>query len=168
MGSSLCIYHLPTLGLTLCLHTQFLTLSLYFYLFLPLLAYDLLDTDTNKFNVTIWYNSTSKTKLLDRRVKLVRVPRSVNLVRNQSLLCKTSSSFLLILYTYDKSLDQTQLLQISNAYLQYLKGPGTKLLFEFVKEMPKVETWLHVDIASSIGPIFFTWVILLLFPVSSF
>ncbi|CAN7099404.1 unnamed protein product [Brassica rapa subsp. narinosa] len=96
-------------------------------------AYDLLDTDRNKFNVTIWYNSTSKTKLLERRVKLVRVPRSVNL--------------------------------ISNAYLQYLKGPGTKILFEFVKEMPKVETWLRVDVASSIGPIFFTWVILLLFPV---
>ncbi|XP_024013509.1 ABC transporter A family member 5 [Eutrema salsugineum] len=96
-------------------------------------AYDLLDTDSNKVNVTILYNSTYKTKLLDRRVKLVRVPRSVNL--------------------------------ISNAYLQYLQGPGTKMLFEFVKEMPKVETWLRVDIASSIGPIFFTWVILLLFPV---
>ncbi|ESQ45796.1 hypothetical protein EUTSA_v10010112mg [Eutrema salsugineum] len=89
-------------------------------------AYDLLDTDSNKVNVTILYNSTYKTKLLDRRVKLVRVPRSVNL---------------------------------------YLQGPGTKMLFEFVKEMPKVETWLRVDIASSIGPIFFTWVILLLFPV---
>ncbi|KAF8081610.1 hypothetical protein N665_0874s0004 [Sinapis alba] len=125
-------------------------------------AYDLLDTDTNKFNVTIWYNSTSKTKLLDRRVKLVRVPRSVNLVRNPSVLSKTSSSFS---STYDKSLDQTQFLQISNAYLQYMKGTGTKMLFEFVKEMPKVETWLRVDIASSIGPIFFTWVILLLFPV---
>ncbi|CAH8334395.1 unnamed protein product [Eruca vesicaria subsp. sativa] len=96
-------------------------------------AYDLLDTDTNKFNVTIWYNSTSKTKLLERRVKLVRVPRSVNL--------------------------------ISNAYLQYVNGPGTKILFEFIKEMPKVETLLRVDVASSIGPVFFTWVILLLFPV---
>ncbi|KAL0678572.1 hypothetical protein Bca4012_006553 [Brassica carinata] len=96
-------------------------------------AYDLLDTDRKKLNVTIWYNSTSKTKLLERRVKLVRVPRSVNL--------------------------------ISNAYLQYLKGRGTEILFEFVKEMPKVETWLRVDVASSIGPIFFTWVILLLFPV---
>ncbi|CAH2064992.1 unnamed protein product [Thlaspi arvense] len=96
-------------------------------------AYDLLDTDMNNFNVTIFYNSTYKTKLLERRVKLVRVPRSVNLV--------------------------------SNAYLQYLKGPGTKMLFEFIKEMPKPETRLRVDVASSIGPIFFTWVILLLFPV---
>ncbi|VVB04503.1 unnamed protein product [Arabis nemorensis] len=96
-------------------------------------AYDLLDTDRNNFNVTIWYNSTYKTKLLERYVKLVRVPRLVNLV--------------------------------SNAYLQYLLGPGTKSLFEFVKEMPKLETTLHVDVASLTGPLFFTWVILLLFPV---
>ncbi|KAL1210258.1 ABC transporter A family member 3 [Cardamine amara subsp. amara] len=54
---------------------------------------------------------------------------------------------------------------VSNAYLQYLKGPGTKMLFEFVKEMPKQETRLRLDIASLIGPTFFTWVILLLLPV---
>ncbi|CAA7031237.1 unnamed protein product [Microthlaspi erraticum] len=54
---------------------------------------------------------------------------------------------------------------VSNAYLEYLKGKGTKMLFEFVKEMPKLETRLRMDIASFIGPIFFTWVILLLFPV---
>ncbi|VYS59673.1 unnamed protein product [Arabidopsis thaliana] len=54
---------------------------------------------------------------------------------------------------------------VSNAYLQYLQGPRTKMLFEFVKEMPKPETKLRLDIASLIGPIFFTWVILLLLPV---
>ncbi|CAH8267801.1 unnamed protein product [Arabidopsis lyrata] len=54
---------------------------------------------------------------------------------------------------------------VSNAYLQYLQGPGTKMLFEFVKEMPKQETKLRIDIASLIGPLFFTWVILLLLPV---
>lgn len=59
-------------------------------------------------------------------------------------------------------------LQVSNAYLQFLQGPGTKMLFDFVKEMPKQETRLRMDMASLIGPIFFTWVILLLFPVSSF
>jgi hypothetical protein len=53
---------------------------------------------------------------------------------------------------------------VSNAYLQYLQGPRTKMLFEFVKEMPKPETKLRLDIASLIGPIFFTWVILLLLP----
>ncbi|KFK39851.1 hypothetical protein AALP_AA3G296400 [Arabis alpina] len=96
-------------------------------------AYDLLDTDRNNYNVTIWYRSPYKTEFIERFVKLVRVPRSVNLV--------------------------------SNAYLQYLQGPGTKMLFEFVKEMPKLETRLHMDAASLIGPLFFTWVILLLFPV---
>ncbi|CAN6923808.1 hypothetical protein Bca52824_087286 [Brassica carinata] len=54
---------------------------------------------------------------------------------------------------------------VSNAFLQLLQGPGTKMLFEYVKEVPKVETRLRLDIASLIGPLFFTWVILLLFPV---
>ncbi|XP_020879674.1 ABC transporter A family member 4 isoform X2 [Arabidopsis lyrata subsp. lyrata] len=98
-------------------------------------AYDFLDTDTNNFNVTIWFNSTYKDdyRVQQRRVKYVRVPRSVNLV--------------------------------SNAYLQFLRGPGTKMLFDFVKETPKQETKLHVDVASVIGPMFLTWVIVLLFPV---
>ncbi|VVB04512.1 unnamed protein product [Arabis nemorensis] len=95
-------------------------------------AYDLLDTDRNNFNVTIWYNYTSKIDVQDRRVKFIRVPRSVNLV--------------------------------SNACLQLLQGPGTHMLFDFVKEMPKQETRLRMDMASLIGPIFFTWAILLLFP----
>ncbi|KAF2542610.1 hypothetical protein F2Q68_00031073 [Brassica cretica] len=63
--------------------------------------------------------------------------------------------------------DSTKL-QVSNAYLEYLKGPRTRILFEFVKEMPKPETKLRLNIASLIGAVFFTWVILLLFPVSSF
>ncbi|XP_019102277.1 PREDICTED: ABC transporter A family member 4-like isoform X2 [Camelina sativa] len=98
-------------------------------------AFDLLDTGKNNFNVTIWYNSTYKGnfKLQDRRVKYVRVPRSVNLV--------------------------------SNAYLQFFRGSGTKMLLDFVKEMPKQESMLRVDIASVIGPVFLTWVIVLLFPV---
>ncbi|ESQ45794.1 hypothetical protein EUTSA_v10010102mg [Eutrema salsugineum] len=54
---------------------------------------------------------------------------------------------------------------VSNAYLQFLQGPGTRMLFEYVKEMPKPETSLRLDIASLIGPLFFSWVILLLFPV---
>ncbi|KAL0729739.1 hypothetical protein Bca4012_025832 [Brassica carinata] len=54
---------------------------------------------------------------------------------------------------------------VSNAYLHFLQGPGTKMLFEYVKEVPKLESKLRLDIASLIGPLFFTWVILLLFPV---
>ncbi|PNX94357.1 ABC transporter A family member 7-like protein [Trifolium pratense] len=56
---------------------------------------------------------------------------------------------------------------ISNAYLQFLRGPGTKMLFEFVKEMPKSETAYRLEIASLLGGLFFTWVILQLFPVSA-
>ncbi|VFQ62764.1 unnamed protein product [Cuscuta campestris] len=54
---------------------------------------------------------------------------------------------------------------VSNAYLQFLLGPSTKMLFEFVKEMPKPETRVRLDFASLLGPLFFTWVIIQLFPV---
>ncbi|KAL0762372.1 hypothetical protein Bca101_078523 [Brassica carinata] len=95
-------------------------------------AYDLMSTDKKNFNVTIWYNSTYKDEFSTGPVKLVRVPRSINL--------------------------------ISNAYLKFLKGPGLRILFEFVKEVPKHATRLNTDIASLLGPLFFTWVVLLLFP----
>ncbi|XWS14880.1 hypothetical protein CRYUN_Cryun35bG0046900 [Craigia yunnanensis] len=55
-------------------------------------------------------------------------------------------------------------LQASNAYLQFLQGPDTKMLLEFVKEMPKSETKLRIDLSSLLGTLFFTWVILQLFP----
>nr|AIU41627.1 ABC transporter family protein [Hevea brasiliensis] len=54
---------------------------------------------------------------------------------------------------------------VSNAYLQFFQGPGTKMLFEFVKEMPKAASKINVDLASLLGTLFFTWVILQLFPV---
>ncbi|XP_042521053.1 ABC transporter A family member 7-like isoform X2 [Macadamia integrifolia] len=53
----------------------------------------------------------------------------------------------------------------SNAFLQFLRGTGTKILFEFVKEMPKRESKLKLDFSSLLGALFFTWVILQLFPV---
>ncbi|CAH2043965.1 unnamed protein product [Thlaspi arvense] len=54
---------------------------------------------------------------------------------------------------------------ISNAYLKFLKGPGTSILFQFVKEVPRHGSKSNTDIASLLGPLFFTWVVLLLFPV---
>ncbi|KAF5933672.1 hypothetical protein HYC85_029843 [Camellia sinensis] len=54
---------------------------------------------------------------------------------------------------------------VSNAYLQFLLGPATNILFDFVKEMPKPETQLRLDFASLLGPLVFTWVIIQLFPV---
>lgn len=56
---------------------------------------------------------------------------------------------------------------VSDAYLQFLLGPGTKMFFEFVKEMPKPSTPIKFDLASLLGGLFFTWVILQLFPVST-
>ncbi|PHT47857.1 ABC transporter A family member 7 [Capsicum baccatum] len=53
----------------------------------------------------------------------------------------------------------------SNAYLQFLLGPSARMLFEFVKEMPKPETTLRLDFSSVLGPLFFTWVVSQLFPV---
>ncbi|KAM3246934.1 ABC transporter A family member 7 isoform X2 [Capsicum annuum] len=54
----------------------------------------------------------------------------------------------------------------SNAYIQFLLGPSARVLFEFVKEMPKPETkLLTLDFASLLGPLFFTWVVSQLFPV---
>ncbi|KAJ0049063.1 hypothetical protein Pint_15240 [Pistacia integerrima] len=91
-------------------------------------AYDFLNSDLNKFNMSIWYNSTWNSPS-----RLVRVPRSVNLV--------------------------------SNAYLRALLGPSAQILFEFVKEMPKTETQQMVDLSSIIGTLFYTWVVLQLFPV---
>lgn len=54
---------------------------------------------------------------------------------------------------------------VSNAYLQFLKGSGVKVLFEFTKEMPKIATQLSFDFSSLLGPLFFKWVIELLLPV---
>ncbi|XP_050221977.1 ABC transporter A family member 7-like isoform X2 [Mercurialis annua] len=98
-----------------------------------LAAYDLLNSDRIKFNVSVWYNSTYKENDFGGIFNIIRVPRAVNLV--------------------------------SNAYLQFFQGTGTKMLFEFVKEMPKAASKINVDLASLLGTLFFTWVVLQLFPV---
>ncbi|KAF3974301.1 hypothetical protein CMV_002347 [Castanea mollissima] len=54
----------------------------------------------------------------------------------------------------------------SNAYLHFLQGPGTQILFEFVKDMQQRTVFPNLDIASLVGPLFFTWVVLQLFPVA--
>ncbi|GMQ10518.1 hypothetical protein CsSME_00053486 [Camellia sinensis var. sinensis] len=57
---------------------------------------------------------------------------------------------------------------VSNAYLQFLLGPATNMLFDFVKEMPQHEKQLRLDFSSLLGPLVFTWVIIQLFPVSNY
>ncbi|XVF51955.1 hypothetical protein PTKIN_Ptkin04bG0225600 [Pterospermum kingtungense] len=98
-------------------------------------AYDFLNSDGNNFNVSIWYNSTYRKPLAD--------DGSMSLLRIPRAVNLAS-----------------------NAYLQFLLGAGTKMLLEFVKEMPMPETKpVNTSISSLAGPLFFTWVILHLFPV---
>lgn len=40
------------------------------------------------------------------------------------------------------------------------------MLFEFVKDMNQLAALGGMDVASAFGPLFFTWVVLQLFPVS--
>ncbi|PKU76587.1 ABC transporter A family member 8 isoform X1 [Dendrobium catenatum] len=54
----------------------------------------------------------------------------------------------------------------ANAYLQFFKGDNVKMLLEFVKEMPKGATKPGIiNVSTLLSPLFFTWVIELLFPV---
>ncbi|XP_078149465.1 ABC transporter A family member 7-like [Carex rostrata] len=53
----------------------------------------------------------------------------------------------------------------SNAFLKFLKGAQVTMEFKFVKETPKVGTEFRLDFSSLLGPLFFTWVVQLLFPV---
>ncbi|KAF8652137.1 hypothetical protein HU200_063087 [Digitaria exilis] len=54
---------------------------------------------------------------------------------------------------------------VSNAYLQLVQGSGFKMLLDFTKEMPKQATRLTFDFSAVVGPLFFEWVVVLLFPV---
>ncbi|XP_058110844.1 ABC transporter A family member 7 [Magnolia sinica] len=96
-------------------------------------AYDLLNSNENIFNLSIWYNSTLRNHTASGPIGLVRVPRSLNMA--------------------------------SNAYLQFFQGSGVKMQVDFVKEMPKPGTRVRLDFSSLLGGLFFTWVILQLFPV---
>ncbi|CAI5527519.1 unnamed protein product [Closterium sp. Naga37s-1] len=53
----------------------------------------------------------------------------------------------------------------TNAYLQAVFSAAAELPLLFVKDFPKGSTRLTLDFASIIGPLFFMWILLLLFPV---
>ncbi|WVZ79607.1 hypothetical protein U9M48_027169 [Paspalum notatum var. saurae] len=54
---------------------------------------------------------------------------------------------------------------VSNAYLQLVQGSGVNMLLDFTKEMPKHASRLTFDFSAVVGPLFFEWVVVLLFPV---
>ncbi|KAJ8764066.1 hypothetical protein K2173_004960 [Erythroxylum novogranatense] len=96
-----------------------------------LAAYDFLNSDHKTFNLSIWYNATSKDNNMG--ISFLSVPATVNLA--------------------------------SNAYLKFVKGPGAQILLELIKGMYQPVANGNIDIASLLGTIFFTWVVLQLFPV---
>ncbi|XP_020244147.1 ABC transporter A family member 7-like isoform X2 [Asparagus officinalis] len=53
----------------------------------------------------------------------------------------------------------------SNAFLKFVRGTGMMMQLEYVKEMPQPAKKIRLDFSSLLGPLFFTWVIQLLFPV---
>ncbi|XP_060170129.1 ABC transporter A family member 7-like [Lycium barbarum] len=55
---------------------------------------------------------------------------------------------------------------VTNAYLQFLRGSATKMVLDFVAEMPIPGGFERPgDISTSLNIVFFTWVILQVFPV---
>ncbi|KAL5975476.1 hypothetical protein ACLOJK_019798 [Asimina triloba] len=115
-------------------------------------AYDLLNSNENIFNVSIWYNATYSNNTGTGPIALVRVPRSLNMENRLEVRA-------VVIWVRGWS-------WASNAYLQFFQGSGVKMLFDFVKEMPKPGTQLRLDFSSLLGGLFFTWVILQLLPVS--
>ncbi|KAH7527950.1 hypothetical protein FEM48_Zijuj05G0020400 [Ziziphus jujuba var. spinosa] len=103
-----------------------------------LAANDFLNSSGNYFTVSIWFNSTYKF--------------------NDDSTGGDESNLLRVPRSVNLA---------SNAYLQFLKGSGTKVLFDFMKEMPKLSSTdtNMIDISSFLNSLFFTWILLLLFRV---
>ncbi|KAI3974196.1 hypothetical protein MKX01_033447, partial [Papaver californicum] len=100
----------------------------------------------------------------------ITIPQEARCVEGSNLWRNSSSSVNDELYKgYGNQIQKgrsIRLLQASNAYLQHLKGAGVKMLLDFVKEMPKQGSKLTVDFSSFLGALFFSLVVLQLFPTS--
>jgi hypothetical protein len=127
-------------------------------------GYDFLNTTGYDLNINVWYNSTYNDNTAYSFIAALRVPRLVNAV------CFPFHNFVLsnfgVLQNH-LTIQQFMLcfLQISNAYLKFIRGSGVDMLLEYVKEMPKVGTRFRLDLSSLLSVLFFTWIVELLFPV---
>uniref|UniRef100_A0A0V0IV07 Putative ABC transporter A family member 7-like n=1 Tax=Solanum chacoense TaxID=4108 RepID=A0A0V0IV07_SOLCH len=55
---------------------------------------------------------------------------------------------------------------VTNAYLQFLRGSSTKMVLDFVAEMPVPGSYMRPsDLSTFLNIVFYTWVILQVFPV---
>lgn len=54
------------------------------------------------------------------------------------------------------------------AYLKRLLGTDAEMNLEYLKEMPKPETRMKLDLTTILDALLFTWIVQLLLPVSWF
>ncbi|KAK1265230.1 ABC transporter A family member 8 [Acorus gramineus] len=54
---------------------------------------------------------------------------------------------------------------VSNAFLRHFKDRDARIILDFVKEMPKSGNRIAINLSTILGPLLFSWVIQLLFPV---
>lgn len=94
-------------------------------------AYDFLNSNSNIFNVTVWYQTNALPST--GGASLTRVEQVVNLV--------------------------------SNAYLRFLNGAGTKILLEFIKDMPTHAYMNQPNFVAMMSTLLFIWIVVWLFPV---
>ncbi|KAL8140462.1 hypothetical protein V2J09_006483 [Rumex salicifolius] len=101
-------------------------------------AYDFLNSNGKIFNVIIWYNATNDedTDFTDSTFSMGGPLTRVSRLVNL----------------------------VSNAYLQYFQKDGTKIQFEFVKEMPKQQSQLKSDGSDAFGVLLYAFVIMGSFP----
>ena len=57
--------------------------------------------------------------------------------------------------------------QATNAFIKTFFGSSLDIPVLFVTDFPKPDTGLSLDFASVLGPLFYMWVLQLLFPVSA-
>ncbi|URE23121.1 Universal stress protein family, partial [Musa troglodytarum] len=54
---------------------------------------------------------------------------------------------------------------VSNAFLRQFKSSTSRVLLNYVKEMPKAGTRIALDLSELLGPLLYSWVVQLLLPV---
>ncbi|XP_042477516.1 ABC transporter A family member 7-like [Macadamia integrifolia] len=100
-------------------------------------VFDFLNTNNHNFNTTVWYNPTHT----DDSSEVGTSP--VNMTHIQKALNMAS-----------------------NSYLQFLRGTKSKVILEFISEMPKpLSVTPKLDISALAGPLFYAWIFQLLIPV---
>ncbi|MCD7455440.1 hypothetical protein HAX54_028127 [Datura stramonium] len=103
-------------------------------------AYDFLNSNRNSFNAGICITLPIR---MTQAINLYGIDKGSSLSEFGKPSLSTAMFFCM----------QIVLDLASNAYLQFLLGPSARMLFEFVKEMPKPETKLRLTFASLLGPL---------------